>query len=103
MINVITTYTITAVSNLWCPYTNATLPRPPAPTVPAIAVYPNIDIIALMTRDADFLPIINKAKENGKETIVIGAEPGFSAALQNSADDAIILKPENHKNGYKRD
>ena len=56
---------------------------------------PNIDIIALMTRDADFLPIINKAKENGKDTIVIGAEPGFSAALQNSADHAIILKPEN--------
>ncbi|MCK9151303.1 TIGR00288 family NYN domain-containing protein [Methanobacterium alcaliphilum] len=58
---------------------------------------PNIDVIALMTRDADFLPIINKAKENGKDTIVIGAEPGFSAALQNSADDAIILKPENNK------
>lgn len=58
---------------------------------------PNIDVVALMTRDADFLPIINKAKENGKETIVIGAEPGFSAALQNSADYAITLKPENKK------
>ncbi|MDI6723516.1 MAG: TIGR00288 family NYN domain-containing protein [Methanobacterium sp.] len=58
---------------------------------------PNIDVIALMTRDADFLPIINKAKENGKETIVIGAEPGFSAALQNSSDHAIILKAENSK------
>lgn len=58
---------------------------------------PNIDVVALMTRDADFLPIINKAKENGKETIVIGAEPGFSAALQNSADHAITLKPENNK------
>lgn len=58
---------------------------------------PNIDVIALMTRDADFLPIINKAKENGKDTIVIGVEPGFSAALQNSADDAIILKAENGK------
>jgi uncharacterized protein (TIGR00288 family) len=58
---------------------------------------PNIDVIALMTRDADFLPIINKAKENGKETIVIGAEPGFSAALQNSADSAIILKSDLNK------
>lgn len=58
---------------------------------------PNIEVIALMTRDADFLPIINKAKENGKETLVIGAEPGFSAALQNSADHAIILTPENGK------
>lgn len=56
---------------------------------------PNIDVVALMTRDADFLPIINKAKENGKETIVIGVEPGFSAALQNSADHAIVLKAEN--------
>ncbi|MCZ3364679.1 MULTISPECIES: TIGR00288 family NYN domain-containing protein [Methanobacterium] len=55
---------------------------------------PNIDVVALMTRDADFLPIINKAKENGKETIVIGVEPGFSAALQNSADHAIVLKAE---------
>jgi uncharacterized protein (TIGR00288 family) len=62
---------------------------------------PNIDIIALMTRDADFLPIINKAKENGKETIVIGAEPGFSAALQNSADDAIILKSEPHREPHR--
>jgi uncharacterized protein (TIGR00288 family) len=62
---------------------------------------PNIDVVALMTRDADFLPIINKAKENGKETIVIGAEPGFSAALQNSADHAIILKPENGKKNPK--
>jgi len=50
-----------------------------------------------MTRDADFLPIINKAKENGKDTLVIGAEPGFSAALQNSADHAIILKSENSR------
>jgi len=62
---------------------------------------PNIDIIALMTRDADFLPIINKAKENGKETIVIGAEPGFSAALQNSADRAIILKPDNRTKHHR--
>ncbi len=64
---------------------------------------PNIDVVALMTRDADFLPIINKAKENGKETLVIGAEPGFSAALQNSADDAIVLKAESHKKYSKDD
>lgn len=55
---------------------------------------PNIDVIALMTRDADFLPIINKSKENGKETIVIGVEPGFSIALKNSSDQAIILSVE---------
>ncbi|MDD1764035.1 MAG: TIGR00288 family NYN domain-containing protein [Methanobacteriaceae archaeon] len=53
---------------------------------------PNIDVIALMTRNTDFLPLVNIAKEKGKETIVIGVEPGFSVALQNSADSAILLK-----------
>jgi len=52
---------------------------------------PNIDIIAIMTRDVDFFPLIGIAKENGKKTIVIGAEPGFSVALQKSADSAIVL------------
>ena len=52
---------------------------------------PNIDILALMTRNADFLPLLNKTKENGKETIVIGAEPGFSIALQNTSDNSITL------------
>jgi len=64
---------------------------------------PNIDVIALMTRDADFLPIISKAKENGKETIVIGVEPGFSAALQNSADHAIVLKAESKGKSHHHD
>ncbi|WP_414469722.1 TIGR00288 family NYN domain-containing protein [Methanobacterium sp. ACI-7] len=55
---------------------------------------PNIDVVALMTRNADFLPLINIAKENGKETLVIGAEPGFSIALKNSADSAIVLNTD---------
>lgn len=55
---------------------------------------PNIDVIALMTRNADFLPLINIAKENGKETMVIGAEPGFSIALKNSADSTIVLNTD---------
>jgi len=53
---------------------------------------PNIDILALMTRNADFLPLLNKTKENGKETLVIGAEPGFSIALQNTTDSSITIK-----------
>jgi len=53
---------------------------------------PNIDILALMTRNADYLPLLNKAKENGKETIVIGAEPGFSVALKNTTDSSITIK-----------
>jgi len=53
-----------------------------------------IDAIALVTRDADFKAVLKKAMEAGKETIIIGAEPGFSAALRNSADIAIILNEE---------
>ncbi|WP_297509710.1 TIGR00288 family NYN domain-containing protein [Thermococcus sp.] len=54
---------------------------------------PNIDIIALATRNAEFLPVILKAKEKGKETIVIGVEPGFSVALKHAADYTIVLTP----------
>lgn len=45
-----------------------------------------IDIIALASRDADFLPALQLAKKKGKEIIVIGMHPGFSKALQNVAD-----------------
>ena len=61
---------------------------------------PNIDVIALMTRNTDFLPLINIAKEKGKETMVIGAEPGFSIALKNSADSTIVLKSQPQKINY---
>ena len=52
---------------------------------------PTIDIIALMTRDADFQPVLMKAKARGKETIVLGVEPGFSTALKNTADYVIMM------------
>jgi len=51
---------------------------------------PNIQIIVLMTRDIDFRPVLIKAKEIGKETIVVGVEPGFSIALRNTADLVIM-------------
>lgn len=51
---------------------------------------PTIHTVALMTRDIDFRPVLVKAKEMGKETIVIGAEPGFSVALRHTADVVII-------------
>ena len=54
----------------------------------------NIDVLALVTRDADFKAVLKKAMELGKETIIIGAEPGFSAALKNSADIAIVLNED---------
>ncbi len=50
-----------------------------------------IDVVVLVTRDADFLPVIQKAKEHGKETVVIGMDPGFSTALQNAADKVIEI------------
>jgi len=52
----------------------------------------DVEVIALATRDADFLPIINEAKRKGKETIVIGVEPGFSVALQNAADYVVKME-----------
>lgn len=51
----------------------------------------DIDVIALATRDADFLPVVQKAKEYGKKTIILGAEPGFSSSLQNAADVVEML------------
>jgi len=46
----------------------------------------DIEYIAIATRDADFLPVVQKAKEYGKKVIVLGADPGFSSSLQNAAD-----------------
>jgi uncharacterized protein (TIGR00288 family) len=52
----------------------------------------HVQTIALMTRDIDFRPVLVKAKELGKETIVIGSEPGFSVALKNTADVVIMAE-----------
>lgn len=51
----------------------------------------DVDIIAIATRDADFLPVVQKAKEYGKKVVVLGAEPGFSSSLKNSADFVEML------------
>jgi uncharacterized protein (TIGR00288 family) len=51
-----------------------------------------VDVLVLVTRDTDFLPVIQKAKEHGKETVVVGMEPGFSTALRNAADRVIELE-----------
>ena len=58
-----------------------------------VQVYnPHVHSIALMTRDIDFRPVLVKAKELGKETIVVGSEPGFSIALRNTADIVIMAE-----------
>ena len=51
----------------------------------------NIDTLVLVTRDMDFLPVIQKAKEKGMKTVIIGMEPGFSTALKNAADEVVTL------------
>jgi len=51
----------------------------------------DVDTMVIVTRDADFLPVIQKAKEYGKRTVVIGADAGFSASLQNAADLVEVL------------
>lgn len=52
---------------------------------------PHIDILVLVTRDADYLSVIRKAKANNKVVVVFGVQPGFSKALQNAADSFDIL------------
>ena len=51
-----------------------------------VAVNRSVEFIAVASRDADFLPVIQKAKEFGRKVIIFGAEPGFSSSLQNAAD-----------------
>jgi len=51
-----------------------------------------MDTMVLVTRDADFLPVIQKAKREGVRVIVMGMEPGFSTALKNAADEVMDLK-----------
>lgn len=52
---------------------------------------PHIDILALMTRDADFQTVLLKAKKRGKGTMIIAGQP-CSVALKNTADTVILLK-----------
>ena len=62
----------------------------------------DMEVIALATRDADFLPIISEAKRVGKEMVIIGVDPGFSIALQNAADYVIKMEGKKGKQeGYE--
>ncbi|MCK5452117.1 MAG: TIGR00288 family NYN domain-containing protein [Candidatus Aenigmarchaeota archaeon] len=72
-------------------------------TAAVSAIYsPYIDIIALATRDADFLPVVQLAKKMGKKVIIIGIEPGFSKALQHAADNVIILQTRKERKKAKK-
>jgi len=52
----------------------------------------DIQALAFVTRDSDFLPAITKAKRYGKDTIVILAEDSSADSLKNNADHVIVLK-----------
>lgn len=53
---------------------------------------PEVDILALMTRDTDYRPVLVKARARGKKTMIIATDVAFSAALRNTADTVIIFK-----------
>lgn len=60
---------------------------------------PMIDTLALVSRDANMKPLLVKAGEHGKETIIFGSEPGFSVALKNSADYVIVIREGKYVTG----
>ncbi len=68
--------------------TTADVDAPMAADVMEAVYNDNIDKIAIMTRDSDFQRVLLKAKEKGKDTIVIGAD-SMAAALENTADHTI--------------
>jgi len=51
-----------------------------------------IDMVAIASRDADYLPVVQEVKKMGKEVLIIAAEPGFSKALQKAADYVEIIQ-----------
>ncbi len=54
---------------------------------------PETDVLALMTRDTDFTPMLRKAKKHGRKAIIVAADSAFSTALKNTADVVVIMKP----------
>lgn len=56
------------------------------------AVYnPEIDVVAVATRDADFLALLQKAKEKGKITLLVAVAPGLAVSLKHAADIVELL------------
>jgi len=53
---------------------------------------PDIEIIALATRDADFLSLIQKVKEKGKIALLVTVRPGLAVSLRHAADHVELLK-----------
>lgn len=53
---------------------------------------PEIGVIALATRDADFLPLIQKIKESGKIALLVTVESGLAVSLRHASDYVELLK-----------
>jgi len=51
-----------------------------------------VDIIALITRDADFLALIQKIKQKGKVVLLVTARPGLAVSLKHAADYVEYIK-----------
>jgi len=59
----------------------------------AATVEEDIDVLAVVSRDTDFKPVLEAAAERGLATIAIApGEYGRSDALQNTAHEAITLE-----------
>ena len=52
---------------------------------------PEIDVVALASRDADFLPLLQKIKEKGKIALLISVESGLAVSLRHAADYIELL------------
>ncbi|MGQ4891978.1 MAG: NYN domain-containing protein [Candidatus Njordarchaeia archaeon] len=51
----------------------------------------DVDVVIIGSRDTRCLPILQKVKEEGAISVIMGFEPGFAVALKNAADDIIYL------------
>ncbi|MDY6768546.1 MAG: NYN domain-containing protein [Candidatus Nanohaloarchaea archaeon] len=51
----------------------------------------DIDTLVVVSRDADFVPLVREAKDRGKRVIVAAVDDGLSSALENAADEVILL------------
>ena len=51
----------------------------------------DVDIIALASRDADFLSLLQKAKERGKIAVLVSVKPGLATSLKHAADHVELL------------
>ncbi len=52
----------------------------------------NIEVIAISTRDADFMPLLQKIKEHGKYAVLITVKEALGTSLKKSADKVEFLK-----------